>query len=321
MGRPSPDRLAAATGRTVAALGRALADLTAASRPPRQPQGHPEPVRKRLRREDKPALFTAIRRDAHAEGLSIRALAELHGVHRRTVRQALASPTPPERRTPSRRESQEMARLSPVIDTLLSRDQHPAHQPVTARAVWERLLDEHDSELSYSTVNAYVVRRRQQHPDESAPAPGQSARRRPGNILSTATHPGAGSRHHRELLAAIRRRPAAHGLDGSYASMTAFVLGADAATSGSILTGFREWLVVRLDGGNNLAWTALVRDLTPSGFVRSSSVENEASSVATLFDLLDEFMDQRDRVDGLLRIFNAYQSWLNAQDAHHPDPP
>jgi len=40
----------------------------------------------------------AIRRDARLEGLSIRELAARHGVHRRTVRQALADAVPPPRR-------------------------------------------------------------------------------------------------------------------------------------------------------------------------------------------------------------------------------
>ena len=40
-------------------------------------------------------LFEQIRRDRDREGLSIRALAERHGVHRRAVRQALVSPLPP----------------------------------------------------------------------------------------------------------------------------------------------------------------------------------------------------------------------------------
>jgi hypothetical protein len=39
-------------------------------------------------------LFEQIRRDRDREGLSIRALAERHGVHRRAVRQALGSPVP-----------------------------------------------------------------------------------------------------------------------------------------------------------------------------------------------------------------------------------
>jgi hypothetical protein len=55
-------------------------------------------------------LFEAIRRDARVEGLSIRALADRYRVHRRTVRQALESPVPPERKTP--------ARAAPKLDEL-----------------------------------------------------------------------------------------------------------------------------------------------------------------------------------------------------------
>jgi len=43
-------------------------------------------------------LFAAIRRDARVEGLSVRALAVRYQVHRRTVRQALASAVPPARK-------------------------------------------------------------------------------------------------------------------------------------------------------------------------------------------------------------------------------
>ncbi len=46
-------------------------------------------------------LFEQIRRDHEHEALSIRALAERHGVHRRTVRQALDSALPPERKRPA----------------------------------------------------------------------------------------------------------------------------------------------------------------------------------------------------------------------------
>jgi len=40
-------------------------------------------------------LFAAIRRDRRVESLSIRELVERHKVHRRAVRQALASALPP----------------------------------------------------------------------------------------------------------------------------------------------------------------------------------------------------------------------------------
>ena len=47
-------------------------------------------------------LFEAIRRDDRVEELSVRALADKYGVHRRTVRQGLANAIPPERKTPVR---------------------------------------------------------------------------------------------------------------------------------------------------------------------------------------------------------------------------
>ena len=47
-------------------------------------------------------LFERIRIDHRKEGLSVRALARRHNVHRRTVRQALASALPPPRATPPR---------------------------------------------------------------------------------------------------------------------------------------------------------------------------------------------------------------------------
>jgi len=47
-------------------------------------------------------LFEAIRRDHAAGGMSIRGLADRHGVHRRTVRQALVSAVLPERKMPTR---------------------------------------------------------------------------------------------------------------------------------------------------------------------------------------------------------------------------
>jgi lambda repressor-like predicted transcriptional regulator len=45
--------------------------------------------------ESRVETFEQIRHDRDREGLSIRALAARHGVHRRAVRQALGSPVPP----------------------------------------------------------------------------------------------------------------------------------------------------------------------------------------------------------------------------------
>lgn len=106
-------------------------------------------------------LFAAIRRDERIEGLSIRQLAERHKVHRRTVRQALASAIPPERKTPVR-VSRRLEDFKPVIDAMLRADlDAPRKQQHTARRVLARLVDEHSAgEVSYSTVRDYVARRR-----------------------------------------------------------------------------------------------------------------------------------------------------------------
>lgn len=107
--------------------------------------------------------FAAIRRDHRVEGLSIRALADKHRVHRRTVRQALESSVPPTRKTPQRI----APRLEPykaAIDEMLRSDvDAPKKQRHTARRILARLVDEHGAEgLSYSTVRDHVRKRRPQ---------------------------------------------------------------------------------------------------------------------------------------------------------------
>ena len=108
-------------------------------------------------------VFAAIRRDARVEGMSIRALAKKHQVHRRTVRQALESAEPPERRTPAR-VSPRLDPFKATIDGMLRADlDAPRKQRHTARRIHVRLIEEHGAtELSYSTVRDYVRIRRAQ---------------------------------------------------------------------------------------------------------------------------------------------------------------
>ena len=106
-------------------------------------------------------LFEKIRRDRRCEELSIRELAERHGVHRRAVRQALASALPPPRKTYPPRPRPAIDPWVGVIDAWLVADQNgPRKQRHTARRVWQRLVAEHQAALSEITVSRYVARRR-----------------------------------------------------------------------------------------------------------------------------------------------------------------
>jgi transposase len=106
-------------------------------------------------------LFEQIRRDRDREGLSIRALAERHGVHRRAVRQALGSPVPPVRKPPASRPAPVMGAYRAVIDAWLEADgDAPRKQRHTAHRVWERLVEEHGAVVAERTVRKYVHERR-----------------------------------------------------------------------------------------------------------------------------------------------------------------
>jgi transposase len=106
-------------------------------------------------------LFERIRIDLE-KGVSIRAAADRHGVHRRTVRQALASALPPPRATPLR-EAPVMGPWIATVRAWLEADRDaPRKQRHTARRVWQRLVDEHDVEVAESTVRRVVARVREE---------------------------------------------------------------------------------------------------------------------------------------------------------------
>ena len=102
-------------------------------------------------------LYERIRKDSRDRGLSIRALAAEHRVHRRTVREALTSAVPQERKTPDR----EAPALGPwmlIIRAWLVADRAvPRKQRHTARRVWQRLVAEYGAGVAESTVRGYVA--------------------------------------------------------------------------------------------------------------------------------------------------------------------
>jgi transposase len=101
--------------------------------------------------------FERIRRESRDDGLSVRALAARHGVHRRTVRAALADATPPARKAPVRGRPVLGVYEAKVRGWLVKDKDEPRKQRHTARRVWERLIEEEGARVSESAVRSLVA--------------------------------------------------------------------------------------------------------------------------------------------------------------------
>lgn len=174
-GRLRIERLAVLSARPIEHLQKALTGIPAPARPrarPHRPATASTQAHAKTRTDERVETFAAIRRDRQREGLSRRTLASRYKVGRRTINQALTSPKPPPRKKLPPRESKALGDATEFIDAILRRDLAlPAERQHTIRRIWQRLLDEHATAASYSTVRHYVVLRRKQLTNAAAIQP------------------------------------------------------------------------------------------------------------------------------------------------------
>ncbi len=111
-----------------------------------------------------------------------------------------------------------------------------------------------------------------------------------------------------ELVAGICARPSMYVSPATFGAVCAYIQGFDAARSGGPLTGLQQWLVVRANDGNNLAWPALAERLLPVQLAERE-LSGEEPRISALGCLLSEFFEYR-RDNGLTKLFHDYAKWL-----------
>ncbi|MFH9355610.1 hypothetical protein [Kitasatospora sp. NPDC017646] len=144
IGKPDITLLAQLTGRRPADLRRALCDAPGKPLPEqREPAGQHELPEKDLQRRLNLLFACAELR----KGTPRRIVARRYKLHRRELRQAV-------QRQPPRR----LARVIPDSDTQRRRIRALAGAGRSTAHIWARMMDDHDTPLTYSAINAFLAR-------------------------------------------------------------------------------------------------------------------------------------------------------------------
>lgn len=117
-------------------------------------------------------------------------------------------------------------------------------------------------------------------------------------------------------LERVRESPGAYLQPVTLDGLATFLGGYDAALMGGLLSGFREWLIVRVDGGNNFHWQGLIERLQSAGDQRRPTQEppdDPEAWISYAFVVLEAFLKERGSRGGAKGIFLKYQAWLESQ--------
>lgn len=105
-----------------------------------------------------------------------------------------------------------------------------------------------------------------------------------------------------DMVRHLSTRPGMWVTPATFVTVCAFLDGFDQGRDGAPLLGFKEWMVVRSNGGNNLAWFALANDLVPGQ-------QDERRRIMGLGELIGEYLQYRED-QGITKVFYDYGKWL-----------
>jgi len=107
-------------------------------------------------------IYYKVRRAHFVEGVSIRELSRVYGMHRKTVRKMLRHSVPPGYRREQPAARPKLDAFTGIIDQILEEDRNrPRKQRHTAKRICERLQAEHGFTGGYTIVKDYVREQRQ----------------------------------------------------------------------------------------------------------------------------------------------------------------
>jgi hypothetical protein len=125
----------------------------------------------------------------------------------------------------------------------------------------------------------------------------------------------------------FRRRTAMYLPVPNYDTVVAYLYGIDVAMQGGFLKGFDEWLFVGLGADTklmqpNLPWNENILRLAGkrSRMPGLSSVDGleDRAMIDNLFELLERFLECKNKKSGLREIYVKYNEWLTSQDWYDP---
>ena len=110
------------------------------------------------------------------------------------------------------------------------------------------------------------------------------------------------------MISHLCSRPGMYVGRADFSAVVAYIDGFNVARGGAPLLGFREWLVVKANTGNNLHWAGLVKLLVRLPEKESEDTQDEFW-IAAAGNLIADYLAYRN-ANGITKVYYKYARWL-----------